>query len=583
MNGYHGKILTVDLTVQSWAIETLSPDVYRKRLGGKGLGTYLMLERIPVGVDPLSPDNGLIFATGPLADTGIHGSNRYGVYSKSPQTGFYSESYSGGNVTPAMKRTGYDAILIQGRAGRPAFLEISDTGVIFHDAGDLWGKETYETQDAVLARVSRPDAQAVVIGPAGENLVRFACIENNYWRSAGRTGLGAVMGSKNLKGVVFWGSTRAKLADSEGLKSWVKSFTGRIKDYPAVQAYRKYGTTQLVAIMNRVGGFPSGYWEEGRLEGWEAISGDALVNNFDVRPHACPPCLMACGKMTRVTSGNRSGLQVEGPEYETIYSFGGLCGVKSLEDILYLNDVCDRLGMDTMSAGNILSFAMYAARKGGLDLNLTPGDAEGLAGLLGLIARREGIGGLMAEGIKEFSRAIGMADEAIHVKGLEPAGYDPRLLKGMGLAYATSARGACHLRATFYKPELSGMIDPQTTEGKAELFVAYEDRLAVYDALILCRFYRDLVLWPEIAELLELTTGIRYSEPDLRDLASGIITETRRFNLREGLTRADDTLPRRLIQEPLGTEGLTITQAELDRMLDEYYALRGWNQRGEPS
>jgi len=575
MRGFYRRVLHVDLTEERWRVEELPQKILAGYLGGKGLGTYLMLEHIPAGADPLGPENCLIFTAGPVTGTIMPGSNRFGAFAKSPLTSFYGESYAGGSVGAALKRTGYDAIIIRGRAQRPTLLEISDRGAVFHDAADLWGKDTYTAEDMALARVGVKGAQAAVIGPAGENLVKYACIENNYWRSLGRVGMGAVMGAKRLKAVVFHGQARCELADPAGLKSYVEKLARRAKDNPGVKGYRKYGTPQLVAIMNSVGGFPARYWSKGTLSGWEKVSGDYLVENFEVKPRACPPCLMACGKLTRVKEGKHAGLVIEGPEYETIYSFGGLCCITDLAEIIHLNDICDRLGLDTISAGNVAGLAIEAARRGLIEEKLDYGDAEGVARLLYRIAYRQGTGDLLAEGTKVAAEKLGLSDIAVHVKGLEPAGYDPRVLQGMGLAYATAARGACHLRATFYKPELVGIIDPKAVEGKAELFIDYEDRLAIYDALILCRFYRDLVLWEDLVELVNSTTGLGVGEGDLRVVAGRIVEATRRFNLREGLRKEDDGLPRRFFEEPL-ENGDVLPRENFARLLADYYRLRGW-------
>ncbi|NHM28579.1 aldehyde ferredoxin oxidoreductase family protein [Desulfofundulus sp. TPOSR] len=581
MRGFYGRLLRIDLSTRQWQAEEIPDEVLAAYLGGKGLGTYLMLQNIPPGADPLGPENCLIFTTGPVTGTAMPGSNRFGVFARSPLTGFYGESYSGGHVGAAMKRTGYDAIIIQGQAKNPTLLEVTDQNVYFRDGTKLWGLDCYAAEDGALADVGARGAQAVVIGPAGENLVRYACIENNYWRSAGRTGMGAVMGSKKLKAIVFHGRAGCELADPAGLKQYVAGLAQKARDNAGVLGYRKYGTPQLVSIMNSVGAFPARYWSRGTLPGWESLTGDYLIENFEVQPRACRPCLMTCGNLTRVTRGRHEGLMVEGPEYETIYSFGGLCCIHDLSEIIYLNDICDRLGLDTISAGNMAAFAIEAAQRGALDVKVAYGDVEGIAQLLHQIARREGVGDLLAEGIRVAAEKLGLSDLAIHVKGMEPAGYDPRVLQGMGLAYATSPRGACHLRATFYKPELAGIIDPKTTHGKAELFIDYEDRLAIYDALILCRFYRDLVLWEDLATLVNATTGLGVDEGQLRRIAGRIVAATRQFNLLQGLTRDDDNLPPRFFKEPL-ENGDVLPEENFRQMLADYYRLRGWDEEGRP-
>ena len=586
MSGHYGKILKIDVSSQTFTAEPLADVVYDQYLGGKGLASYLLYELNPPGIDPLHPDNCLIFATGPVTGSKIWGGCRYGVYTKSPQTGFYSESYSGGRVPEAIDSTGYDAIVIQGQCTQPTVLEIHPDEVIFHDAVDLWGKESYETEDEVIVRYSRSDrgfkkAGAVVIGPAAENLVRFGVIKNDHWRSAGRTGVGTVLGAKKVKAIVFQGDRKRPLYDENAVQNLSKTIADDGKDNPVVAAYKSMGTSQLVKVVNSANAFPTRYWSEGRYDKWENISADALHTNCDVKPRACLKCFMACGRMTTIMEGRHAGLKLEGPEYETIFAFGGLCMIDSIEEIIYLNDICDRLGMDTITSGNLCAFTIEAYKRGKVDYKIDYGDVDAIAKLLNMIARREGIGNILAQGIKHAANEWDLEDIAVHVKGMEPAGYDPRVLKGMGLAYATSDRGACHLRATFYKPELSGMISPDQIEGKAALFIDFEDRLTIFDTLVLCRFYRDLYPWEILEEIVHSLTGIDSSKEALRALATSISTIIRRFNIREGLTSEDDWLSRGFFRK-LEKTGHEIKPEELEYMLKDYYRLRGWNEIGIP-
>ncbi len=576
MKGFFNRLLRIDLSKKKTEVEPIPDSVLRSYLGGKGLGSYLLLNENPPKVDPLTPENHLILTLGPLADTPFYGSSRFAVFTKSPQTGIYSESYSGGKITNSFSRTGYDAIVIEGSAQKPLFLEISDEKVLFHSAVSLWGRETYEAEGALLKAIGKKDAGAMVIGPAGENLVKFAVIEIENWRSLGRAGIGAVLGSKRLKGIVFHGKKRREVADLSLLKKLSEDFKARVKDHEVVQIYKKYGTPMLVSIMNTIGAFPTRYWSKGRLEGWEGISAESLMERCDVKPSACPHCFMACGKISRVKQGRHRGLRIMGPEYETIYAFGGLCMVQSIEEIIYLNDLCDRLGMDTITAGNLVAFAIEASSKGKIKERLQYGDADAIAEVLKKIAYRKGIGKVLSEGVRHAASVWGMEKEAIHVKGLEPAGFDPRVLKGMGLAYATSDRGACHLRATFYKSELSGQIDPEQIRGKARLFIDYEDKMTLFDALILCRFYRDLITWTDLEDILRAACGLPLKKKALKAIASGIIQLAREFNRREGVTKKDDKLPRRFFREVLQESGKSIHPGEMEVMLKEYYQLRGW-------
>jgi aldehyde:ferredoxin oxidoreductase len=586
MFGFYGRVLTVNLTDESFEIETLLREICEQVFGGKGLATHLLLTKNPAGVNPLSAENHLIFATGPVCQSSLWGSSRYGVFTKSPLTGFYSESYSGGKVPEAMDAAGFDAVVIRGKAKRPTVLSVHPEGCGFFDAGDLWGMETYQTEEEAKRRFSiqKPGFRkpgAVVIGPAGEKLVRFAVIENDKWRSAGRTGVGTVMGSKLVKAIVFQGDRRRPLADPEGVGAYVKEFSKRNLDHPAPKMYRALGTTMVLKMTQRVNALPSKYWSQGSVEHWEKISGERLHQDHQVKPSACLKCFLACGRMTTISSGRHKGLVIEGPEYETLYAFGALCMIEDLGEIAYLNDLCDRLGLDTISAGNLCSFAMEAAARKKIDYPIAYGDAEGTAELLRKIARREEIGEVLAEGIVHASKAWGLEDIAVHVKGLEPAGYDPRTLKGMGLSYATSDRGACHLRTTFFRPELAGLIAPETIKGKAAMLIDYEDRLNLFDSLVLCRFYRDLYPWEEMGKVLQLLTGNSLTKEELQRTASRIADMTRTFNIREGLKPEHDRLPQRLHKEPLPS-GQQLTEEELQSMIQDYYRLRGWDQNGVP-
>ena len=583
MKGFFNQLIRVNLQSRTHTVERIPQTVFETYLGGKGLGTYLLITNNPARVDPLSAKNRVVFAIGCTSGLKVHGSSRYGVYTKSPQTGIYSESYSGGRVAIAMSRAGYDAVIIEDASPTPVFLEISPRGVTFHDASAVWGKTTYEAEDHVLEEVGRKKAEAVVIGPAGENQVKFSVLESGYWRSAGRTGVGAVLGSKRVKAIVFHGNKRREVAHPKLVEQLWKDIREKGKDNPVTLAFRKLGTPMLVSIMNTVEGFPTRYWSKGSLEGWENITAESLLERCHVEPTACPQCFMACGNLSEVKEGRHRGLRIGGPEYETIYAFGGLCMIDSIEEIIYLNDICDRLGMDTISAGNLAAFTIEASRRRRIDEKLEYGDVDGIASLLEKIARREGIGAVLAQGIVEASKAWNLEELAIHVKGLEPAGYEPRVLKGMGLSYATSDRGACHLRATFYKSELSGQVDPDQIRGKARVFVEEEDRMTLFDTLILCRFYKDLVDWDDLQALIQAITGMHFDKGRLHQIAVNVCNAARWFNIREGVTRADDRLPRRFFREAIGeAKKRFITEEDLNCMLDEYYESRGWDKEGIP-
>jgi len=577
VDGFHNRVLHVDLKQRSFAEESIDDAIYQQFLGGKGLGTYLLLKNNKTGVDPLSPDNALIFTTGPVTDTRVFGSSRYGVFTKSPLTGFYCESYSGGNVAEPLSRTGYDAIIMKGASDKPVYLEITNGQVIFHDAQHLWGKDTYQTEDSIREAAGRKNAGIVVIGPAGENLVRFAVIENNYWRSAGRNGAGTVLGSKKVKGIVFHGDMRRSIANPDMIKSLWEDTRGKAKTDQGVAAYKKLGTPMMVAIMNKVGAFPTKYWSSGIYDKWENISADALLSQNKVKSTACPKCFVACGKLTGVTSGRHKGLLIEGPEYETINVFGGQCMIDDIREIAYLNDICDRLGIDTITAGNLAAFTIEASHRKAIGRKMEYGDADAVAELLHKISRKEGIGAVLAEGIKHAAKEWGLEDFAVHVKGLDPPGYEPRTLKGMALAYAISDRGACHLRATIYKAELSGLIDFDQIEGKAEMLIDFEDRHTLFDSMILCRFFRDLYPWDKLSQIINATMGMKLGKAQLQKIALDITNLAREFNLREGMTSDDDSLPKRYFDDKLEDSGKVVSRADFEKLKSDYYRLKGWD------
>lgn len=572
MNGFFNRLLRIDLTKRRFTYEEVPDRVLARTLGGKGLGTHLLWDEIAQGVPPLSPENRFILATGPVTGTSFWSQSRFGAYAKSPATGGYAEAYCGGAVAPKIKGCGVDAVVIQGACDSLSFLIIDEKGVTFADAGPVRGADTVESEEFIL-RNSPPGAGAMTIGPAGEKLVAFACIKSNRWRSLGRCGLGAVLGSKNLKGISFSGRRKAALADEAGLWELTKEISRRFKDSPVTANYQKLGTPRQVAVANTQNCFPTRYWSSGRMEGWEKISADYMQTHFDVKPRACPNCFLMCTKLSTIREGRHRGLVLEGPEYETIYALGGLNAIDSLEEIAWLNDLCDRLGLDTMSAGNISAFAVEARKRGRIAFPIDYNQPDMTAELFRLIASGEGIGTVLGKGIKSAAEELGLEDLAVHVKGLEPGGFDPRVLKGMALSYATSARGACHLRGTFYKAELSGEVDRDVIPGKAEKQIDYEDRSALFDCLILCRFFRDFILWEELGTLVLTTTGLSYDKRGLELLANTITEKTRAFNRREGLGSETDILPWRFLNESTA-EGASLTAADLEAMIGEYNAIR---------
>lgn len=577
MKGFWNRLLRIDLGQGTWRTEPLPDDLLARTQGGKGLGTALLLRENPPGVDALSPENRFILTTGPVTGTSMWGQSRFAAFAKSPATDGFAESYCGGTLAPKIKGCGVDAVILEGRRPGLTFLVVDDQGVSFHDAHAVRGWTTDRTEEALLA-ISPPGAGAMTIGPAGENLVRFACVKSDRWRSLGRCGLGAVLGSKNVKGISFCGSRQAEVADPDGMRRVISDIARKGKKLPVSALYRKYGTPMQVALTNAQNCFPTRYWRSGRFERWENISAEYMIENFDVVNHPCPNCFLQCTKFCRVRHGRHAGLELEGPEYETIYALGGLNEIDSLEEVAWLNDLCDKLGLDTMSAGNMAALAAEARAQGRFDWDIDYNQPDRMAELFTLIAEGRAIGAVLGRGIKRAAAELGLEDLAVHVKGLEPAGFEPRVLKGMGLSYATAARGACHLRGTFYKAELSGLADKSAVAGKAAQVIDYEDRAALFDSLILCRFFRDFILWDDLAALIAAATGRAFSKQELEVLANDITLQTRFFNLREGLTPAEDKLPARLLREKTA-EGMSLRPEEMALMLDEYNALREARRR----
>ncbi|KAA0256895.1 aldehyde ferredoxin oxidoreductase family protein [Deferribacter autotrophicus] len=582
---FYKKYLFIDLNSKSYEVRDLSDDVLDSYGGGKGIGTYLLYELNPEGVDPFSEDNHLIINVGPAADQKVWGSYRFGVYTKSPLTNCYVDSTAGGKLAKPISRTGYDAIVIRGKSNAPIFLEISDKEVKFHDASDLWGKDTYYTEDELKRRVGVKGAGAIVIGPAGENLVKFALVENDYWRSIGRGGIGAVFGSKKIKGIVFHGNAKREIGFPDELEEFFKLIGEKGKNDPISLKYKEFGTAMGVSLLNEVGAFPTRYWHKGKLDGFENITIERQKEICDVVPKACPACFISCGNLTKTRPDSKyPGIILEGPEYETLYAFGGLCCIRDIEDIIYINDKCDRLGIDTITAGNIVAFAMELSAIGKIKERYEYGNVNHVIELIEKIVYGDGVGEILSHGIEYAARYFDAEDLAIHNKGLEPAGYDPRALKGTALGYAVSCRGACHLRSGFYKAELSGVIDPDVLEGKAELLVDWEDRFCIFDTFILCRFFRDTYLWDETLKLWQMLYGDNsVTKEELKQRANKIISLAKKFNIRENPDKifSLDKLPKRLFEEPLES-GKVLKEDEFNRLLQDYYALRGWDKDGVP-
>jgi aldehyde:ferredoxin oxidoreductase len=579
---WHGRGLRVDLTTARSSEESLDPDVAHAYLGGRGLAAYLLLSRGLHGVEALGPANPLIFATGPLTGTGAPAAGRYSVSARSPLTGTVFDGNSGGAFGVVFKRLGYDYLWVDGALAAPGYLLVGRDRVEVREAADLWGLEIPVTLDRLRER--HPQSESAVIGPAGERQVVFASIVNNRGRSIGRGGLGAVMGAKNLKAIVVAGDgeLRPSPADEERFAFVVYEATKMLKSNPITsQALPEFGTAVLVNVLNQAGAFPTRNFRESQFEHAEDISGEALRKGFTKKRSACRGCSIGCAR--RTTTANESG---EGPEYETLWALGADCGVGDLSAILEANYACNRLGLDTITAGSTIACAMELAERGLLDGGPRFGDGAALAPLIAATAAREGLGAELALGSRQLAERHGAPELAMQVKGLELPAYDPRGMKAQGLAFATSNRGGCHLRANMLGPEILGvpkMIDRFATLGKAGLLINIQNLNAILDSLSLCKFTAFAMKEDYYARLLSAVTGEAMEPQELLRIGERIWTTERLFNLAAGFARSDDSLPRRLLDEPVVAGPSRGEVVDLQPMLDEYYVSRGWDQEGRPS
>lgn len=586
------KILRVDLTTGRTYDQEISKEDEKMYLGGRGLAAKILYEENRPRVDAFDPENRLIFMAGPYTGTSGSFTAFYNVTTKGPLTGAILSAHSGGHWGPMLRRTGFDGIVFKGKANKPTYLLITDAGPELRNASDLWGKSTFETIDILEERHQK--AKAAVIGPAGEKLVRFAAIMNDHHRAAGRGGVGAVMGSKNLKAVVVHGTKEVPQADPEKLKETFRTATATVKEKS--QAFMKYGTSMVVGITGKAGAIPTRNLQTGYFPEYEKIGGDSLVNGHKTKDTACARCPLHCGNMTKAEKDYKA--ETEGPEYETLAMFGSNLGNSNLESIIMANRTCNEYGMDTISCADTIACAYELYEKGILTdkdtggLKLTWGDHRVMNKLVEMTGRREGLGKLIGEGSRRLAAKYGpeAAKYAMNVKGMEFPGYDPRGIQGMSLAFATSPRGACHLRATMYVPELfQGVLDRFTVKGKAKTLKDLQELFTVLDAMVLCKFGARNAFgndWNNIVMLVNAATGHGYTVDELKRVGARIWTVERLFNLREGLTKKDDTLPERLFTVPIHdgpSKGAVVNKSDFDRELEEYYRLWGWTAEGVPT
>ena len=590
MFGYHGRIMMVDLTAQEVQWEPLHEEVLRSFIGGIGLGTYLLYNHCPPNVPPLDPANPLIFVTSPLVGSRLTTSSKFAVLTKSPLTGLIGDSLSSSFLATELKKTGCDALVITGKSAYPTLLSIRDDGVEFLDGRDLLGLGTSETEEEVKARLGRR-ARVACIGPAGERLVRFASIANDGGRQAGRTGPGAVMGSKNLKAIAVQGTQSVAISEPEALKAIGKDLTRRSLG-PATEKYRTLGTLANVSVFNRLGTLPTRNFQQSTFDEAEQVSGEEFQESHHVKNAHCANCTIGCEHVVATTDG---GPRSEGRmEYESSFALGSLVGVGNANAVIRASHLCDELGIDTISAGGTIAWAMECFEQGVLTLEDTGGvelrfgSEEAVMACLQLIADRNGIGDLLAEGSQIASQAVGQGsgDWAMHVKGLEMPGYEPRSLKTMALGLAVSTRGACHNRSSAYESDFSSRVDRlKADEMRGRITMEGEDYSAVLDSLIWCKFLRKAFddLFRESAEIYEHVTGWPMTPEELRQAGERINNLKKLFNIREGWTREDDTLPPRVLHETLPSgmvKGVGLSREELELMIAGYYRARGWAEDG---
>lgn len=582
MNAVHGRYLHIDLSAGTATAYPLPEAVFARLIGGVGLASYLLDRFCPPGADPLGPENPLIFASSPFIGTGITTASKIALATKSPQTGMIGDSLSSSYLALALKRTGYDALVITGQAPGWTVLAVDDGEIRLLPGSDLLGLDPAATADAVRAELGN-SFRVAAIGVAGERGVRYASISNDG-RLAGRTGPGAVMGGKRLKAIAVRGTQRLPaVADPRGVVRAARELAERSLG-PDTAKYRELGTAANLAFFSRLGVLPTRNFQAGTFEAAEAISGERLFLEHRTDKHGCAACTIGCEHHYR-TRDDGETVEVR-LEYESLFALGSLCGVSDPNAVLRAAALCDRYGMDAISTGSTIAWAMECVERG-VRLPGRPeewprfGDAEGLLRTIQAIGERRGLGDLLAEGSRRAAEIVGQGsvEWAMHVKGLELPGYDPRKLKAMALGFAVSTRGACHNRSSAYEVDFSDQLDPHAEAlAWARAAARAEDRAAVLDSLTICKFLRHCFsdFFTEAAELFVRVTGLSMTAEELRLAGERINTVKKLFNIRQGWTRADDTLPPRLLSGEAGG----LTAAELDRLIQAYYRVRGWDEQG---
>lgn len=584
-----GKILRVNLTTKQIKTESFGEDIARKWLGSRGLGIYLLLKEMDPKADPLGPENKLIIAPGPLTGTSAPTGGRYNVITKSPLTGYITFSNSGGYFGAELKRAGYDALVIEGASDKPVYLYIEDDHVELRDASHLWGKIMSETEKAIKAELKNEHIRVAGIGPAGENLVRFAAIINEVHRAAGRGGVGAVMGSKKLKAIAVKGSKNVVVADREKFMLVVREKINKIRNDPVGGGgLPKYGTSVLVNIINENGLYPHKNFQTGVFQYAYEQSGEAMVEKYLIRGIPCFACPIGCGRLNRLPTIG----QTEGPEYESIWALGSNLGINDLATIIEANHMADEYGLDTISLGGTLATAMELYERGFIkseDLEKGPplrfGNTEVLHYYVEKIAKREGFGKKLAEGGYRLSKMYNATDYFMGVKGMELPAYDPRGAEGHGLGYATNNRGGCHIKNYMISPEILGYpykMDPHDiSDAKINMLILFQHLTAVIDSAGLCLFTTFGLGADDYRDLLNAALGWNLTTEEYLKIGERIWNAERLFNLKAGLDPLkEDTLPKRFLMEPMPEGPNKGRVVRLKEMLPRYYKLRGWNEDG---
>ena len=588
MYAWIGQVLRVNLTDATIKKEKLDPALLQNYIGARGLGSKLFMDEVNPQVDPLSPENKIIFMTGPLTGTLAASGGRYNVVTRGPLNGTIAASNSGGSFGPELKYAGYDGIIFEGKAEKPVYLWINNAEVELRSAEELWGRNVPETTD-MIKQATHEEAKVACIGPAGEKLVKFACIMNEYNRAAGRSGVGAVMGSKNLKALAVRGTGGIKVADRQGFMQAISDARNKLKAHPVTGAgLAAYGTNVLVNILNEHGGLPvKNFSEAAVFARAENVSGEYQAEHCLVRNKGCFGCSIGCGRVSR-NRGKYKGIG-EGPEYEATWGLGPNLFIDDFEAISKANFLCNELGLDPISLAGTLACATEMMEKGFIPrekAELRWGDADMLVEMTIKTAYREGFGDELAEGSYRLAEKYGHPEYSMSVKKQELPAYDPRGQQGIGLNYATSNRGGCHVRGYMTSPEVLGIpekVDPDSTEGKAALLKIFQDLTALVDSAGICLFTTFGQGLPEIAEQLRQATGLDLSDEEFLLAGERIWNLERSFNLQAGISNKDDTLPPRLLLEPMKGGPHQGNVVRLELMLPEYYTLRGWDQAGVPT